>query len=473
MPTAMYRDFHRRHSSGEAEYRRDYGRSGRPLRRKDYRSRSRSRRREKRERYFRGSSGTRTRRRSDDRKLRLKQFHDACARKEETHRNGHHSYDERGHSHSHHDSHYSSRNSSVRDDEDGHLIYHHGDWLVNRYEIQGTLGEGTFGKCLKCYDRKRERVIALKIIKNVDKYREAAKLEIKVLEKIAQKDPNDESLCIKLQTWFEYHGHICLGFERLGKSVFDFMKENNYQKYPMHQVMHISHQLISAVKFLHSIKLTHTDLKPENMLFVDSGYDVYWNKNMQQELKILRNSEIKLIDFGSATFDWEHHSTIVSTRHYRAPEVVLELGWSFPCDIWSIGCIMFELYTGNTLFQTHDNREHLAMMEATFGPIPSEMTRKTKKTKYFRKGRLEWDQTSPDGIYVKDNCKHLREHASSKIETDRRFIDLLEKLLSYDPNDRLTARDAMKHSYFDELRHRAQATTHFRGSHSSERYRED
>lgn len=47
-----------------------------------------------------------------------------------------------------------------------------------------------------------------------------------------------------------------------------------------------------------------------------------------------------------------------------------ELGWSQPCDVWSVGCIMFELYLGITLFQTHDNREHLAMMERILGPIP-------------------------------------------------------------------------------------------------------
>jgi CDC-like kinase len=65
----------------------------------------------------------------------------------------------------------------------------------------------------------------------------------------------------------------------------------------------------------------------------------------------VKNTEIRVIDFGSATFDWEHHSTVVSTRHYRAPEVILELGWSQACDVWSIGCILFELYLGFTLFQ--------------------------------------------------------------------------------------------------------------------------
>lgn len=79
--------------------------------------------------------------------------------------------------------------------------------------------------------------------------------------------------------------------------------------------------------------------------------------------KVLLDTEIRLIDFGSATFEDEYHSSVVSTRHYRAPEIILGLGWSFPCDIWSIGCILVEFFTGDALFQTHDNLEHLAMME--------------------------------------------------------------------------------------------------------------
>lgn len=79
------------------------------------------------------------------------------------------------------------------------------------------------------------------------------------------------------------------------------------------------------------------------------------------------DTEIRLIDFGSATFQDEYHSSVVSTRHYRAPEIILGLGWSFPCDIWSIGCILIEFYTGDALFQTHENLEHLALMEAFTG----------------------------------------------------------------------------------------------------------
>ena len=63
-----------------------------------------------------------------------------------------------------------------------------------------------------------------------------------------------------------------------------------------------------------------------------------------KQIRRMRDTRVKLIDFGSATFEWEHHSSVVSTRHYRAPEVILELGWSHPCDVWSIGCIIFELF---------------------------------------------------------------------------------------------------------------------------------
>jgi len=352
-------------------------------------------------RYYRGSSGTRTHKRSRDREIRLQQYYrynkskkwdslltDDDQRSAQCSSRYHYASrrspkrDSRRKSSSVHDN--ASSSSHVRDDEEGHLIYRAGDWLQNRYEIQSLLGEGTFGKCLACYDRKRDRVIALKIIKNIEKYREAAKLEVKVLMKIARKDPDQKKLCIELLSTFNHHGHICLAFPKLGKSVFDFMKENLYQPYPMLQVQHISYQLLTSVEFLHSIKLTHTDLKPENMLFVDSSYDTIWSETARQEIHLLRKSDVRLIDFGSATFDDEHHSTIVSTRHYRAPEVVLELGWSQPCDIWSCGCIIFELFTGNTLFQTHDNKEHLAMMEHILGPIPSQMIKSTKKSKIFQ-----------------------------------------------------------------------------------------
>lgn len=129
---------------------------------------------------------------------------------------------------------------------------------------------------------------------------------------------------------------------------------------------------------LHDLNLIHTDLKPENILLVSNAYQTFtYNRTIPssshatarnaRQRRVLLDSEIRLIDFGSATFDDEYHSSVVSTRHYRAPEIILNMGWSFPCDIWSIGCILVEFFTGDALFQTHDNLEHLAMMECVIG----------------------------------------------------------------------------------------------------------
>ena len=176
----------------------------------------------------------------------------------------------------------------IEDDDEGHLIYQSGDILQERYKILSTLGEGTFGKVVRVLDLRNEQVVALKIIKNVEKYREAAKLEINVLEKIIEQDPEGKKLCVRMFDWFDYHGHMCIAFEMLGLSVFDFMKDNNYQPYPIDQVRHISYQLIYSVKFLHDNQLTHTDLKPENILFVNSDYDIYYQpKKVKENLKYI------------------------------------------------------------------------------------------------------------------------------------------------------------------------------------------
>lgn len=84
------------------------------------------------------------------------------------------------------------RAPSVRDDADGHLVYQSGDTLLNRYKILATLGEGTFGKVVKVKDNVMDSTMALKIIKNVEKYREAAKLEINALEKLADKRATEQ-----------------------------------------------------------------------------------------------------------------------------------------------------------------------------------------------------------------------------------------------------------------------------------------
>ena len=338
----------------------------------------------------------------------------------------------------------------VEDDVDGHLIYRNGDVLQNRYKILATLGEGTFGKVVKVRNVIRNDTFALKIIKNVAKYRRAAQLEINVLETLDRQDPDAKFLCVKMLHWFDYHGHTCIAFELLGLSVFDFLKDNDDQPFALEQVRHIGHQLCSAVRFLHDHRLTHTDLKPENILFVDSRFDLTYNALKKRHFRRIRSADVRLIDFGSATFDYEHHTTIVSTRHYRAPEVILQLGWAQPCDVWSIGCILFELYLGVTLFEAVDNREHVAMMERVIGPIPETMGRQSK-TKYFYEGRLDWDENSSQGRYVRRNYKPLKRYRMSEQEDHVLLFDLIKRMLKYEPSQRITLTEALQHPFYNNV----------------------
>lgn len=337
--------------------------------------------------------------------------------------------------------------------------------MIRRFKVEKVLGEGTFGRVVRCteirsqsdqWKEKSRRAgggkVAVKVIKNISKYRDAARYEINVLRVLRERDPFCRYHCVQALSWFNYHGHVCIVFEMLGLSVFDFLEKNDFAPYPIEHVRVMAYQLISAVNFLHTQKITHTDLKPENILLVDDTYDILYCAKLRRSKRVLRRPDVRLIDFGSATFEHEHHTTIVSTRHYRAPEVILELGWSYPCDVWSVGCILFEMATGAALFMTHDNLEHLAMMERALGRhIPSRMIRRTRKRKYFYHGRLDWDPYSDDGRYVRQNVRPLTHHFNESIRSERDLLDLIEGLLVYNSKERLTLKEALNDPFFDDL----------------------
>ncbi|MCJ8740646.1 hypothetical protein PDJAM_G00061340 [Pangasius djambal] len=356
-------------------------------------------------------------------------------------------------SRSHSKSHRRKRTRSFEDDEEGHLIYHNGQVLRARYEIVSTLGEGAFGKVVECIDlTKRGIRVALKIIKNQERYREAALIEVEVLKQMNVLDSENRFACVRMLDWFDHHGHICIVFELLGLSTYDFLKENDYMPFTVDQIRHMADQIFRAVHFLHLNKLTHTDLKPENILFVDSDCDIKYNAKLKRDERTLKNLNVKVVDFGNATYDHEHHTSVVSTRHYRAPEVVLELGWNQACDVWSLGCILIEYYLGLTLFQTHDSREHLAMMERVLGPIPAHMLQQTRKQRYVHHGKLDWDEYNSSGRYVRKHCKPLKQYMSSKSSEHEQLFDLLQKMMEYDVSKRITLEEAIKHPFFTPLR---------------------
>ncbi|KAG0600875.1 hypothetical protein M758_11G067900 [Ceratodon purpureus] len=326
------------------------------------------------------------------------------------------------------------------------------------------MGEGTFGRVLECWDRENQEYVAIKVIRNVQKYRDAAMIEIDVLRTLAKNDKMGIRRCVQLKTWFDYRNHVCIVCERLGPSLYDFLRKNNYRPFSADLVRDFGRQLLESVAYMHELTLIHTDLKPENILLVSSEYvkmPDYKASNTGKHFKRVPNSsEIKLIDFGSATFDNHYHCSVVSTRHYRAPEVILGLGWTYPCDIWSVGCILVELCSGDALFQTHENLEHLAMMERVLGPIPVHMIKRADRRleKYFRHGReLNWPEgaVSRESIRAVRRLPRLRNLIMHHVDhSGGLLIDLLQGLLKFEPSERLTAKEALKHPFFKESNRR-------------------
>ncbi|XP_043701618.1 serine/threonine-protein kinase AFC1-like [Telopea speciosissima] len=347
------------------------------------------------------------------------------------------------------------------DDKDGHYVFVIGENLTPRYRILSKMGEGTFGQVLECLDNETQELVAIKIVRSILKYREAAMIEIDVLQKLAEHDIGG-SRCVQIRNWFDYRNHICIVFEKLGPSLYDFLRKNSYRSFPIDLVREFGRQLLESVAFMHDLRLIHTDLKPENILLVSSEFvkvpDYKFLPRSTKEASYFKNlpksSAIKLIDFGSTTFEHQDHSYVVSTRHYRAPEVILGLGWNYPCDLWSVGCILLELCSGEALFQTHENLEHLAMMERVLGPLPHHMVIRADRRaeKYFRRGaRLDW----PEGAASKESMRAVwklpRLQNLVMLHVDHSagdLIDLLQGLLRYDPKDRLKAREALRHPFF-------------------------
>ncbi|OQN96001.1 hypothetical protein B0A48_17992 [Cryoendolithus antarcticus] len=361
------------------------------------------------------------------------------------------------------------------DDEDGHYIINEGSKLGDKYSLINLLGQGTFGKVVKALDTERRSEVAVKIIRAVPKYRDASRIELRVLQTLRAADEHNRYRCIQLRDCFDWRGHICIVTPLLGLSVFDFLKSGGFVPFPGSHIQAFARQLLGSIAFLHDLNLIHTDLKPENILLINHTYQTFtYNRNIPSSStltarsakfrRVLLQPQINLIDFGSATFDDEYHSSVVSTRHYRAPEIILGIGWSHPIDIWSLGCILVECWTGDALFQTHDCGEHLAMMEAVTGnPIDKSLIREVLKShkrsdrnsaaKYFKNSHLAYpfsDTPRQSRKFVRA-MKRLEDIIPQTTTFNKLFLDLLGKIFVYDPKKRITAREALKHAWFGEL----------------------
>ncbi|THG95235.1 hypothetical protein EW026_g6381 [Hermanssonia centrifuga] len=158
------------------------------------------------------------------------------------------------------------------DDKEGHYIIVPDDMIYRRYRTVRLLGQGTFGKVVEAVDTETNKRVAIKIIRAIPKYRDASKIEVRVLQKLKERDPLNKHKCIHLLHWFDHRNHICLVSELLGMCVYDFLKENEFAPFPRHHIQSFARQLLGSVAFLHELRLVHTDLKPENILLVHNDH---------------------------------------------------------------------------------------------------------------------------------------------------------------------------------------------------------
>jgi hypothetical protein len=133
-------------------------------------------------------------------------------------------------------------------------------------EVLSESGKGTFGKVLLCEDHRLHRTVAIKVVRRIRKYTEAARIEADILSQVNRADPEHGSLCVRYYFAFEHDGHFCMVMEPLGPSLYDYVKANGYKPPPLYCVQAFADQLLTAVAFLHELRLVHTDLKLENVL---------------------------------------------------------------------------------------------------------------------------------------------------------------------------------------------------------------
>ena len=165
--------------------------------------------------------------------------------------------------------------------------------------------------------------------------------------------------------------------------------------------------------------------------------------------EIPESTRIKLIDFGGACYDDEKKkSSIINTRQYRAPEVILEAGWTLSSDLWSAGCILAELYTGELLFATHDNLEHLALMEKIIGPFPRRILKRAKHSQVASEAFDSNGRHRLDHVLPSESASYVRKQVPLKSiirEEDGRFLQVLRRILVIDPDERASAHECVRY----------------------------
>lgn len=303
---------------------------------------------------------------------------------------------------------------------------------MDKYDLLQQIGDGTFGSVVKAVHKKSGQLVAVKRMKQkYYSWEECVNLpEVQVLRKL-HAHPN----VIKLREVVRENNELFFVFEFMDGDLLSVIRKHKQNfppaamltapPVPYSKIKSYMFQLLQALAFLHKSGYFHRDLKPENLLVKREHGQAH--------------ESVKLADFGLVKECRARppYTDYVSTRWYRAPELLLQdRAYTCAVDIWAAGCIFTELITTKPLFPGNNEVDQLFKIMSVFG-TPTEAVW-ADGVQLARKIRYQFPLVTGTPLRAV-----LPQHMPAAA------VDLLSKMLVYDPKKRITAQQALMHPYFN------------------------